>query len=290
MQGVGQAAIHDQTEESWALREPGRWWQRAGKYGAILRMSVVNNMAYASEMLLRSIFLVLIIFIFVQLWTLTYSVLGANAIPNYSLAQMVWYFAFAEAIVLSTPLLRRKVDEEVKSGDLAYRLNKPYHYILYLASDYFGELAVRFTLNFTIGIGLALLFVGPIAFTPAGVMAAAVILVGAVILDFMGAAAVSLLAFWVEDTASFYLIYRRLVMLLGGMMIPLDVFPEPLSSVARALPFSYMVYGPARLWVAPTPEFFMELAPRLLLALIVGAGLVIFIFSRGLRNVTVNGG
>jgi ABC-2 type transport system permease protein len=277
-------------EESWPLREPGHWWQRVSKYTAILRMSVVNNLAYASEMALRSIFLVLIIFIFVQLWTLTYSVLGQRVIGSYTLPQMVWYFAFAEAIVLSVPLLRRKVDEEVKSGDLAYRLNKPYHYILYLAADYAGEWIVRFTLNLTIGIGLALLFVGPIDFTPSGLLAAGVILVGAVILDFLGAAAVSLLAFWVEDTSAFNLIYRRLVMLLGGMMIPLDVFPEPLSSIARALPFSYMVYGPARLWVAPTPEFFIEIAPRLLLALIVAAGLVLFIFRRGQRNVTVNGG
>ena len=203
---------------------------------------------------------------------------------------MVWYFAFAEAIMTSVPILFRKVDADVKSGDLAYRLSKPYSYILYLAADYMGELVARFVLGLAIASGLALLLVGPITFTVWGVASALVLLVGAVILDFLGAAAISLLAFWVEDTAAFYLIYRRLVMLLGGMMIPLDVFPEPLSSIARALPFSLIVYGPARQWVAPSEAFFLDALFRLGIALAVAAGIVTLIYRAGQRNVTVNGG
>ena len=79
-------------------------------------------------------------------------------------------------------------------------------------------------------------------------------------------------------------------MLLGGMMIPLDVFPEPLSSIARALPFSYIVYGPARQWVSPTPEFFFDIIPRLVMTLAVATLIVLLLFRAGQRNVTVNGG
>jgi ABC-2 type transport system permease protein len=276
--------------QSWRLREPGPWWRRGGKYAAILRMSVANHFAYAGEALLRSIFLAVIIFVFVQLWTLTYSVLGTRTIGSYTLPQMIWYFAFAEAMMLSVPVVRQKVDQEVKSGELAYRLNKPYHYILYLAADYAGEWMVRFGLNLLIGIGLALIFVGPIAFTAGGLAGVTVVLVAAVVLDFLCATAVSLLAFWVEDTAPFSLIYRRLVMLLGGMMIPLDVFPEPLSSIARTLPFSYIVYGPARMWVAPTADFFIATAVGLAITLPLVAGLVLVMFRAGRRNVTANGG
>src|SRR5438132_354237 len=132
------------------LRGPGPWWSRAAKYGAILRMSIGNHLAYWSEVLLRSIFLVLIIYVFVQLWTLTYGTLKTARLGDYSLPQIIWYFAFAEAIILSVPMMRTKIDQEVKSGDLAYRLNKPYHYVLYLAADYAGERIVRFALNLVI--------------------------------------------------------------------------------------------------------------------------------------------
>lgn len=272
------------------LRGPGPWWSRAGKYGAILRMSVVNHLAYWSEVLLRGIFLVLIIFVFVQLWSLTYKTLGTSQLGAYSLPQMIWYFAFAEAIMLSAPLLRNKIDQEVKSGELAYRLNKPYHYVLYLAADYAGERLVRFGLMLGLGSALALVFVGPIPFTLPGVAGAGLALAGALTLDFLLSCAIGLLAFWVEDTWAFDFIYRRLVMLLGGMMIPLDVFPEPLSSVARALPFSVIVYGPARLWVAPTPDFFLATLLRLAIALGIAAALVALLYRAGQRNVTVNGG
>jgi len=43
---------------------------------------------------------VLIIFVFVQLWTLTYKSQGTTKLGDYNLAQMIWYFAFAEAIIL----------------------------------------------------------------------------------------------------------------------------------------------------------------------------------------------
>src|SRR5438445_9547327 len=175
----------------YALRSPGPWWTRPAKYGAILRMSVGNNLAYWGEVLLRGVFLVLIIFIFVQLWTLTYGSLGVSRLGEggYTLAQMIWYFAFAEAITLSTPMLRNKIDQEVKSGELAYRLNKPYHYVLYLAADYAGERLVRFVMSLAIGSGLAQFFVGPIAFTLPGVAAALVIVLGAMSLDFMASCA-----------------------------------------------------------------------------------------------------
>ena len=285
-----QLTIRNPQSEIQNLRGPGPWWRRAAKYGAILRMSVVNHLAYWSEVLLRGIFLVLIIFVFVQLWSLTYRTLGTNQLGAYSLPQMIWYFAFAEAIMLSAPLLRNKIDQEVKSGDLAYRLNKPYHYVLYLAADYAGERLVRFGLMLGLGSALALLFVGPIPFTPLGLAGAGLVVTGALLLDFLLSCAIGLLSFWVEDTWAFDFIYRRLVMLLGGMMIPLDVFPEPLSSIARALPFSVIVYGPARLWVAATPDFFFATLLRLVVALVLATALVALLYRAGQRNVTVNGG
>ena len=273
-----------------ALRTPGPWWGRGGKYAAVLRMSMANHFAYIGEALLRGIFLVLIIFIFMQLWTATYSALGQSRIGDYTLPQMVWYFAFAEAIIMSAPMLRRKVDEDVKSGELAYRLSKPYNYILYLAADYAGEWIARFMLNLAMASALAFVLVGPITFAAWGIASTLVLLIGAVVLDFLGAAIMSLLAFWVEDTQPFNLIYRRLTMLLGGMMIPLDIFPEPLSSIARALPFSYIVYAPSRQWVSPTESFFVEVLPRLAISILVAGGIVFLMFRAGQRNVTVNGG
>lgn len=50
-------------------------------------------------------------------------------------------------------------------------------------------------------------------------------------------ALIGLAAFLVEETNSFELIYQKAVFILGGMLLPLDMFPEWLQRIARLLPF-----------------------------------------------------
>ena len=50
----------------------------------------------------------------------------------------------------------------------------------------------------------------------------------------------ALLSFWFEDTRGLQLLYRRAVMILGGMLIPLEAYPDWLGGIARALPFRYL--------------------------------------------------
>jgi ABC-2 type transport system permease protein len=46
------------------------------------------------------------------------------------------------------------------------------------------------------------------------------------------------------------------VLVLGGVLVPLELFPEPLGSIARALPFAALLYGPARTIVKFDPVQF----------------------------------
>ena len=288
------SAITDKPAASdnpaWALRAPGGLPARLGKYGAVLQMSITNNIAYAGEVLFRGLFLVVLVFVFIQLWQTMYGVLGVPTIGGYTISQMIWYFAFAEAIVLSAPRLANRIDQEVKSGDLAYRLNKPYNYVLYLAADYLGERLVRFALCLLIGTSLCVLLVGPLGFSLAGVLATLLLVLGAWALDFLVVCALGLLAFWVEDTFAFILIYSRLLLLLGGTMVPLQIFPDWIRQIAEWLPFSYIVYGPARSWVQFDPGFFGDMLLRQSVTLLVLAAVVTAIFRAGTRRVNINGG
>ncbi len=272
------------------LRARGSWGARLGKYGAVLRMSVANNIAYAGETVLRGLFLILLIYVFVQLWHTTYGVLGVPTLGGFDVAHMVWYFAFAEAIIMSSPRSWGKIDREVKSGDLAYRLNKPYSYLGYLAAEDTGERLVRFVLNLAIGSVICLLLVGPIPISPPALLTTLPLLAGAWALDFLGSCLVGLLAFWVEDTFAFTFIYNRLVLLLGGTLLPLNLFPEPIRGVVEWLPFGAMVYGPARNLVLFDPVFFGAMCIRqavTIAVLLTFAGLV---FRAGTRQVNLNGG
>ncbi len=73
-------------------------------------------------------------------------------------------------------------------------------------------------------------------------------------IDFCISALIGLSAFVVEDVTAFQWVYHKLVLVLGGVLIPLDFMPGWLRSVSLALPFAYTTYVPARLFVEGEPS------------------------------------
>jgi len=69
----------------------------------------------------------------------------------------------------------------------------------------------------------------------------------AVTCNLVGQHAVAAGSFWIRDARSTWFLYQKLVLILGGMLIPLQLLPSVLRAVCFALPFAAMAYVPARL-------------------------------------------
>jgi len=141
------------------------------KYNAVLRVSIANNLAYLMEVIFRALFLIAIVFILGQLWKTTFSARGAKLLSGFSISDMVWYLAAAETIAMSLPALTRSIDQEVRSGQLAYLLGRPCSYVFYHFAQYLGERLVRLTINGIVAATLALVIVGLPHFTWMGIAA-----------------------------------------------------------------------------------------------------------------------
>lgn len=109
------------------------------KYVEVARDNVRSQWAYLWDQLLSTFHLVIIMFVFVQLWKVTYGSTSGEAFAGYSLAEVIWYLVATEAIITSLPRIHAVIDAEVKDGDLAIRLNKPYNYLLFHYSSFLGE-------------------------------------------------------------------------------------------------------------------------------------------------------
>jgi ABC-2 type transport system permease protein len=101
---------------------------------------------------------------------------------------------------------------------------------------------------------------------------------------------VGLCAFWIEDTSGFTLIYSRMTMILGGMLVPLELFPDFARPIVEWLPFSSVVYAPARLFVRPNLELFASVIVRQTLSLLILSLIVFLIYRAGLKRIHSNGG
>lgn len=259
------------------------------KYLAVLRVSAANNLAYLMEVIFRALFLIALIYIIGELWKTTFANHG-SLLPGFTVNAMVWYLAAAETIATSLPQLTRRIDQEVRSGELAYLLGRPCSYILYNYAHYLGERLVRLALNGIIAAGVALIFVGPPHFSLPGVAAWPLMVLLAISIEFVCYFAIGLLAFWTENTQPFSFIFSRLALVLGGVLAPIEIFPQPLRAIAQILPFSTILYGPSRVLVGFNAGLFAALVLQQAITLLIAGLLLLVLYTIATRRVSINGG
>jgi ABC-2 type transport system permease protein len=259
------------------------------KYWAIFQITLINSLAYPGVLIGRSLMILAFMWIFYQLWKVTYAASGSEVINGLSLRDVMWYLMLAETIELGRPFVARTISANVKDGSIAYLLNKPYDFLLYQFSTTMGETIFRALMNALFG-GVMILWLIGAPEHPEGIVIALPAVFGAWILHFCVAVMIGLLAFLVEDVSAFMWIYQKLAFLFGGMLVPLDFYPPWLQVIARALPFSSITYGPARLFVTPTVELFVNVMAVQIVWIVVLALLLTFAYRRGVAYLTVNGG
>src|SRR5439155_20173106 len=165
-----------------------------------------------------------------------------------------------------------------RNGQLAYLLGRPCSYVLYNFAHYLGGRLVRIAMNLTVGVLLALVMVGPPHLTWQGVLFWPLVAFLAVSIEFVCYFACGLLAFWTEDTQAFAFVLSRLTLVLGGVLAPLEIFPQPLRSIAQALPFSTILYGPARTFVHFEADYVARLLVQQVVTLVVGSLLMLLLY------------
>jgi len=260
------------------------------KYVYVGRTAMRSNIAYLGEVAARVLFLAVILYIFLQLWGVTYAETGADRLGGLTLAQMLWYLVITEAIVLSAPAVALEIDNDVRTGAIAVQLVRPLSYPLYRLWATLGERVVRFALNALVGSALALLMVGSIALSVEGLALFLITLPLAFVLDFMAYLAIGLCAFWLENTSGIVLIYSRVSMILGGALLPIELYPDSVQWLLVNLPFANIAYAPARMFVDPSATELVKVLARQGVGIAIFAAIATVIYGAALRRIHAHGG
>jgi ABC-2 type transport system permease protein len=265
------------------------WIRGLDKYYSIFKTQLINAFAYPADLFSRVFSMLIFMWVFLQLWKVTYGAMGQEQIAGLTLRDTLWYLMIAETVMLSKPRLSRTIAENVKDGSVAYLLNKPYHFLLYQVSVGLGDSILRMVINALAGGAMIWLLLGP----PPNWLGLPMVIVTlgfAWGIDFCLNAMIGLLAFLTEDVSAFEWIYSKFILILGGVLIPLDFFPEWLRQIALSLPFAYTTYAPARIFIDPGWLDFASLLLRQGAWLLVMASLLGLFFRLGVRRLNVNGG
>lgn len=190
------------------------------KYWGVLTTNLKSNITYLKEIWFRSLFMVLVIYIFINLWQAAY---GDNErINGLSFDQVMWYLVITETIVLSKSRIAQEIANEVRDGLIVYSLGKPIHYVQYHIAKGLGDSLLKLMINFVAGSLLLLIVNGLFPPIGASIGLVCVVTVLSLILDFIIGAIIGLFAFTLEDISGLVMIYQKLLFIVGGMLIPLD--------------------------------------------------------------------
>jgi ABC-2 type transport system permease protein len=145
-------------------------------------------------------------------------------------------------------------------------------------------------LNFCVATLVIMPFVRRVETSVPGILGFLVLAVPGVLLDAMIAVLIGLGAFFIEEVRPLHWIYNKLLMSVGGMFLPLDVFPAWLRRISEWLPFRLIIYAPARTFVAYDGAFLLRAMAGQLVYLVVIAALLGAVWHWGKRRIVVHGG
>ena len=258
------------------------------KYFTVLRISLENAFVYRSNILGGLLFYSLFIFVFFNLWRAIYQ---GGQVAGYSLTQMVWYLCMTELIVFGCrSSIFNQMNEDVKSGSIAYQLNRPYQYVIYQFFSALGGMIFNFMIYGILAVILGMVMVGPISGFSFNTLPLALIsAVLGIIINFFLLMTLGLTTFRLEENGAFYLIYQKLVFMLG-MFIPLEFLPLWLQRIAGWLPFPYVAWAPARLIVAFSWDLFWKVLPMQFLWAGLAITLSMIMYKYGIKGIQAHGG
>lgn len=262
------------------------------KYAAILYINSLSRFAYIPDVLSELPIMLFRLWIASQFYAVTYSVTNTAEFDGLNFIQLMWLLTFVNCFESSStqPILSKLIEEEVKSGTLAYVVNKPYSYPWFHYAGYLGRTLPNLLINLLGGVCLMWLLVGPAHISIIALGAGTLLMLLGFTLHFLIDLCIGLLAFWIEDVASIAYLYHIATLIFGGVILPLSLFPDILKRVADILPFGQLYYSGARLIVEFDSNYFISFIQVQAFWLVVFFSLALFIWRKGMKNVSISGG
>ena len=257
-----------------------------GKYAAFARISATQAGRERNELYGRMAFFAVILGVFSSLWR---AVAEAGMPVAADPKSLVWYLAATEWILLSAPPIHIEIQAAIRRGDVVYRLGHPVSYVLAEFATGFGLLAVRAPFLGLTAFLCAFAFTG---WTPPLTALLMVVPFGFVASTLITALylAIGLLAFWLQDVAPVYWVWQKLMFVLGGLMLPLELYPAFIQRAAAFTPFPWLLGAPASVVLGTHPVTPGALTRHLVIWSGVTAIAVSWVFRRAVSTVTINGG
>jgi ABC-2 type transport system permease protein len=196
----------------------------------------------------NSVFGVIISFSYIAVWHQNPTAGG------YDVTDALTYCWLAQAMIMTVAVWNGgttdDVAERIRTGDVAIDLYRPVSFLGWFLAGDLGRATYHLLTR-----GIAPTIVGALLFdlrfptSPVTYLAFLVSVALGVVVSFGIRMLVATSAFWLLDQTGLLALSAVFAMFFSGLVVPLVLFPEPLRSIALALPWSAFVQVPIDIWL-----------------------------------------
>lgn len=255
------------------------------KYLLIFFLSFKRTLKNTKALIGLSIFLMTCLLIFSNLW----KIVAAKTTILFNSEQLLWYIAFNEWVLISIPDVQDDIEQDLRSGKLAYQLPRPISYLGSTFVESFGTLSANLIVLGFVTFIFSWVQVG-FPFHPISLIVSILFGFLSGVLAIIFLMLIGLSSFWVQDVAPFYWLWEKLLFMFGGLILPLTVYPQWMQIVAKITPFPAILSDRSSLAFAfgfyPIFQLFLSLVGWILFSLLC----LVVLYRKSLSILNIEGG
>jgi ABC-2 type transport system permease protein len=191
------------------------------------------------------------------LWDSIFTASEAEIIGGYTLPEMILYYVM---VILVAKLVRGSVQMTGIAGDIytgyltKYQLF-PVPYLTFKYAEHVGSLLPALIQVVLFGLLSPFIFDLPqtMTITPRSFLSCILVIGMANLLFFSLTLPLQLIAFWADNVWSLVVMNHFISGLLGGAMLPLELFPDWARTILVYTPFAYLYHFPVRVLTGDIP-------------------------------------
>lgn len=224
------------------------------KYLRIFRISLIERLVYRGDFLLGTVLRFLPLVTTILLWQAIYLSSNEQQLGGFSLDEMIAYLLLVHIsrMFSSMPSLAGGIARSIRDGSLKKYLLQPIDMVGYLLTY---RMAHKTAYIATVFVPYGVLFYlcrgyFNLSHLNATIVAAYVVsLLLAFLLGYFFEACIGMLGFWILEITSLLYVVNTLSFFVSGHLFPIDLLQPFWVSVLKALPFNYLAYFPAALFL-----------------------------------------
>jgi ABC-2 type transport system permease protein len=251
---------------------------KSNKYWASIAIAIRHQLAQRGQLVGRFFLYIVIVYLFHQ-------VFESVQAP----ASRLWYLAITEWIILSAPPLAFQLADDINSGQIAYFMLRPMHFLNVRLMECLGAFSVRFVLLGITCVGLGLCLTG---YFPVDVFTWVVGIFFAILSALLCNSVlilIGLCAFWLRDIKTLIYLNLTATLCFGGLIVPLSFYSPLVKTISFCTPYPWILWWPAEFMTGGTINVFFALMAWSGWMLVLW-GLIVFVYQQGIKSFIVEGG